>query len=94
VPDPQAPGWRAVVVLSNSGQMHYRPSGDLEVLDESGKVVESAKFVPMPVLPKRDQNFVFPLNLGGPGQYTLRARVDLGGAEIQEATARVTASKP
>jgi hypothetical protein len=95
VADPKAPAWRAVVVMANPGQMHYRPSGDLDVLDAAGTVVESAKFVPMPVLPRRDQNFVFPLKLaGGPGTYTLRARVDLGGAEIQEATVRVTAEKP
>ena len=94
VPDPKDPGWRAVVVLANPSLMHYRPNGELDVLDEAGNVVESAKFVPMPVLPKRDQRFLFPLKLaGGPGKYTLRARVDLGGADIQEATALVVASK-
>jgi hypothetical protein len=88
---PQA--WRAVVVLANPSQMHFRPAGDLDVLDAAGKVVESVKFVPLPVLPKRDQNFIFPLKLAaGPGKYTLRARVDLGGNEIQEATALATAA--
>jgi len=95
VPDPKQPGWKATVVLSNSGLMHFRPTGDLDVLNETGKVVETVHFVPLPVLPKRDQNFVFPLTLaGGPGTYTLRARVDLGANEIQEATARVVATKP
>jgi len=95
VSDPKQPGWRAVVVLANPSLMHYRPSGDLDVLDEAGKVVESAKFVPMPVLPRRDQRFLFPLKLAaGPGKYTLRARVDLGGSDIQEATALVVATKP
>lgn len=90
------PAWRAVVVLANPSQMHYRPSGELDVLDESGKVVESATFVSLPVLPKRDQNFIFPLKLAaGPGKYILRARVDLGGSDIQEASALVTtAPKP
>jgi hypothetical protein len=93
--DPKRPCWRAVVVLSNPGLMHFRPIGDLDVLDDSGKVVESVKFVPMPVLPRRDQNFILPLQLtGGPGKYTLRARVDLGGNEIQEATALVVAHQP
>jgi hypothetical protein len=95
VADPRAPGWKATVVLSNAGLMHYRPIGDLDVLDSQGKLVQSAHFVPLPVLPKRDQNFVFPLKLAdGPGKYTLRARVDLGGNEIQEATALVVAQKP
>jgi hypothetical protein len=90
----QPPGWRAVVVLANPSLMHYRPTGDLDVLDEAGKVVESVKFVPLPVLPKRDQRFIFPLKLaGGPGQYTLRVRVDLGGSEILEATAVVVATR-
>jgi hypothetical protein len=94
LPDPKSPVWRAVVTLSNPSLMHYRPSGDLDVIDEAGQVVETIKFVPMPVLPRRDQNFVMPLKLaGGPGNYTLRARVDLGGAEVQEATARVVAEK-
>jgi hypothetical protein len=96
VPDPKTPAWRAVVTLHNAGLMHFRPIGDLELLNADGSVVvETAHFVPMPVLPKRDQNFVFPLKLaGGPGKYTLRARVDLGGNEIQEATAIVEAVKP
>jgi len=94
VPNAQPPGWRAVVVLANPSLMHYRPSGDLDVLDEAGKVVESAKFVPMPVLPKREQRFLFPLKIGsGPAKYTLRVRVDLGGSEIEEATAVVSPTK-
>ena len=95
VPSPKQPGWRAVVVIANPSLMHFRPSGDLDVLDEAGSVVESAKFASAPVLPKRDQNFIFPLQLaGGPGRYTLRARVDLGANEIQEATALVVAARP
>lgn len=94
VPDPQSPGWRAIVTITNSGLMHFRPIGDLDVLDPAGAVVESVHFTPLPVLPKRDQNFVFPLKLArGEGNYTLRARVDLGGSEIQEATASVVAAK-
>jgi hypothetical protein len=95
VNDPKGPAWRAVVTITNSGFMHFRPEGDLDVLDESGVVVETAHFVPLPVLPKRDQDFPFPLKLAaGEGKYTLRARVDIGGNEIQEATANVVAAKP
>jgi len=95
VPDPKTPEWTAVVTFSNPGLMHYRPVGSLEVLDESGAVIETTPFTPLPVLPKREQNFVFPLKLThGEGRYTLRARVDLGGNEIQEATASVVATKP
>jgi len=93
--DAKAPIWRAVVTIRNGGLLYFRPVGDLDVLNAEGTVVETVRFVPLPVLPKRDQNFVFPLKLaGGPGKYTLRARVDLGGNEIQEATALVVAAKP
>jgi len=91
----QDKGWRAVVSIENRGLMYFRPSGELEVIDASGAVVESANFVPMPVLPRRVQQFQFPLKLAsGPGPYTLRARVDLGGDEIQEASAAVSAQRP
>ena len=93
--DPQDSGWRAVVTIHNWSLMHFRPVGDLDVLAADGTLVESVHFVPLPVLPKRDQNFVFPLKLAaGLGHYTLRARVDLGDNEIQEATALVVATKP
>jgi len=88
------PLWRAVVTFTNSGLMYYRPDGDLDVLNEKNEVVETAHFVPLPVLPKRDQNFLIPLKLTAEGKYTLRARVDLGANEIQEATVRVVAAKP
>jgi hypothetical protein len=94
VPDPVHPIWRAVVTIANAGLMYFRPQGDLELLDEKETVVETAHFAPLPVLPKRDQNFLFPLKLSAEGTYSLRARIDLGGDEIQEATARVVASKP
>jgi hypothetical protein len=94
VADAQSPGWRAVVTFHNAGLMHFRPMGDLDVLNAGGAVVETAHFVPMPVLPMRDQNFLFPLKLAAGQKYTLRARVDLGGNEIQEATALVVAAKP
>lgn len=91
--DPKSAGWRAVVTFHNGGFMHFRPVGDLDILNADGKVVETVRFTPLPVLPKRDQNFVFPLKLsGGSGRYALRARVDVGGEEIQEATALVEAT--
>jgi hypothetical protein len=93
LPNAKNPIWQAVVTINNAGLMHFRPEGDLDVLNENGVVVETAHFVPMPVLPMRDQNFLFPLKLAA-GKYTLRVRVDLGGNEIQEATALVVAAKP
>jgi len=93
VPDPKQPSWRAVVVIENPSLMHMRPAGELAVLDASGKLLESLKFNSVPILPRRPQRFLFPLTVPvtAGASYTLRARVDLGLAEIQEATVEVTA---
>jgi hypothetical protein len=88
--------WRAVVILENSGLMLYRPSGELQVVDPTGKVIESQKMPSFPVLPKREQRFLVPLKSDlSPGEYKLRARIDVGN-EIQEASAvvRAEASRP
>jgi hypothetical protein len=83
--------WRAVVIMENSGLMLYRPAGDVEIVDVSGKVVESLKLTSFPALPMRQQRYVLPLKTSlSPGPYTLRARIEVGG-EIQEASVAVTA---
>jgi hypothetical protein len=83
-------GWRAVVVMANSGLMHYRTSGDLVVIDSNGKEIEKHDLSNIPVLPKRDQRLIVPLQatLAG-GSYTLRTRVDIGTQEILEGTVQV-----
>ncbi len=88
VPDPKQPGWRAVVTIKNWSYMHFRPTGELQLLDAAGAVIEQTAFQPLPVLPQREQQFLFPLKAPVQGnRYTLRARVDIGTNEIQEATA-------
>ena len=92
--DPKEP-WRAVVVLKNFSDMHFRPSGELSLLDDAGNLVESNPFASLPVLPKREQPFLFPLKSAlAPGNYTLRARVDMGTADLQEGTTIVTVPQP
>ncbi len=84
--------WRAVVVMANRGGMYFRPTGKLDVLDAAGKVIESDDFQSIPVLPNREQRFLFPLSVPlEAGTYTLRARVDIGNGEIQEGKAVVSA---
>lgn len=86
---------QAVVVIENRGHMHFRPKGTLTVLDASGNTLETKDFQNLPVLPEREQRFLFPLGTDvRTGAYTLRARVDLGTGEIQEASAVVAAKKP
>lgn len=87
--------WRAVVIMANRGLMYFRPTGKLDVLDSEGKVIETQEFQSIPVLPNREQRFLFPLKAPlGTGTYTLRARVDVGGGEIQEGQAVVSADLP
>jgi hypothetical protein len=77
--------------MENSGLMLYRPVGDLEIVDSSGKVIQSKKLASFPVLPKRQQRFVLPLTGSlSPGPYTLKARIEVGG-EIQEGSVAVAA---
>lgn len=86
---PKSP-WRAVVVLRNSGSRYYRPKGTLDLVDDAGKVIKTLEFPSLPVLPNRDQRFLFPLEIDrDQTQFTLRARVSLGPPEILEAFARV-----
>ena len=88
--DSDQEGWQAVVVLENSGLMHYRPTGKIEVLDAEGKAVETADFPSLAVLRQRDQRFLFPLKTHlEEGHYKLRVRVDIGTGEIQEGSVDV-----
>ncbi len=93
VPGSTTDNWRAVVVMENYGYMHFRPAGALDIIDESGRLIQSAAFNPIPVLPKRRQQFQFPVQLPE-GSYTLKARIDLGAHELIEATAAVVARAP
>ena len=87
--------WRAVVVVRNWSYRYFRPSGEVDLLDDNGAVVETHPFPSLPVLPNREQRFLFPLTtVLKPHSYTLRARVDLGTDEIQEATVTVRPPGP
>ena len=87
--------WRAVVTVANNGDMYFRPEGKLDLLDESGKAVETLDVSPLPVLPRREQRFVIPLTRVDSGRtYTMRTRLDLGTHEIQEAAAEIRAIEP
>lgn len=85
------PEFVGVVTLANPSAMYFRPQGQLDLLDGTGRVVETVEMQQLPVLPKRDQRFLFHFKsqLDQP-QYTLRARVDIGNGVIQEGTTTVT----
>ena len=83
--------WSVVVLLENHGTMHFRPSGRLEVLDAQGNTLQSYPVPEYPVLPLRQQRFLFPLTGElPPAPYSLRVRVDIGTGVILEAVAQIT----
>jgi len=85
IPQSEQPAWRGVVVLDNPTSMHFRPVGEVVLLDGNGSVLETLPFISLPVLPKREQRFIFPLKTDlSMGEYKLRVRVDIGTNEIQE----------
>jgi hypothetical protein len=88
------PHWVGEVLLQNHSLTHFRPVGELSVLDNDGKVVESVTLTPLPALPNREQRYLVPFTTDlAPGTYTLRARVDFGTNVIEEGTALVRADQ-
>jgi hypothetical protein len=90
----EPPHWVGVVVLQNSGVTHFRPTGELSVLDLNDRILESVALTPLPALPKREQRYLVPFTRElVPGTYKLRARVDIGNNRIEEGTAVVRAEE-
>jgi hypothetical protein len=88
------PLWVGEVVLQNHCLTHFRPIGELALLDGNGKVMESVALTPLPALPQREQRYSVPFTTDlAPGTYTLRARVDFGTNVIEEGTALVHADQ-
>ena len=86
--------WVGEVVVENRSLTHFRPVGELSVLDADGKVLESQPITPLPALPKREQHYLVPFTRElSPGAYTLRARIDFGTNVIEEGTATVRAEQ-
>ena len=88
------PHWAGEVVVENHSSTHFRPVGELSMLDSDGKILESVALTPLPALPMREQRYIVPFTTDfAPGTYTLRARVDFGTNVIEEGTAVVHAEQ-
>jgi len=87
VVDPNTAGLRAIFRVENTGLTNLRGDGKVDVLDSTGKIIETEDFPTSVILPKRTQRVPLVLRHKlSDGDYTLRARVNLGTGEIQEAT--------
>jgi hypothetical protein len=83
---PDTSGYRAVISVENSGLTNLRGAGQVDIVNESGKVVQAGEFPPVVILQGRTQRLPVILSKKvESGTYTLRARVNLGNGEIQEA---------
>ncbi len=84
---PKTSGYRAVISVENSGLTNLRGAGKVDLINEAGDVIQASEFPTVVILPSRTQRLPVVLNPQMPnGTYTVRARVDLGNNEIQEAT--------
>ncbi len=83
--------WQATVRFENQGSKTFRVKGFVELRDADGRAVEHLEYATIPVLPKREQLFLFPLTSAlPPGTYSLYTQADVGLAEIYEGSVRVT----
>lgn len=83
--------WTGEVVIRNHSLTHFRPVGELSLINQDGNAVESVPLTSFPALPQREQRYsvVFTRDFP-PGSYTLRARVDFGTNVVEEGTAVVS----
>ena len=86
-------GLEILTRFANDGSTQYRVSGDLDVLDADGKSVRKFDYKSFPVLPGVSRSTVFPIDPPlPPGQYLLRAVIDVGGKDRLAAETRVRVS--
>jgi hypothetical protein len=95
VPGAKDGTWRAVLVLKNRGDYHFRPAGTVELYSSSGATLETIQIPAYPVLPQREQRYVLPAEIPNPADVRkLKAVVDLGGKETQESSIDVPPPAP
>lgn len=81
---------QVVALLENKGQKTFRVKGFMEVRTPDGKKMEGGEYNTIPVLPERQQQFLFPLKTAlAPGKYTLYTQADVGLPEILEGSVSV-----
>jgi hypothetical protein len=86
IADPGKTSYRAVFNVENSGLTNLRGAGTVEIVNDRGEAVQTGEFPPVVILPKRSQRIPLPLSPAlKDGNYILRAHVNLGTGEIQEA---------
>jgi P pilus assembly chaperone PapD len=81
--EPKKGGINFILVLQNTGKVHYRAKGTITVTDSKGENVFEAEIPDAPVLPGGEREIRIPYDKPVPkGQYSAMAVVDLGNKEL------------
>lgn len=75
-------GYQVVIYYENTGNVHQRVSGSLEVIDRTGAVVQKLELEEFPILPGAARRIAANLPLLARGIYQLRAVMDYGGETL------------
>jgi len=90
IPGAKHGAWQTVLVLRNRGAYHFRPIGSVHLLSATGATLETIEVPAFPALPRREQRYLIPAGLTNPSEVRkIKASVDLGSHEIQEASVDV-----
>jgi len=82
--------YEIVTEFANEGTTQYRVSGDVELLDSEGRSIQKLEYKSFPVLPGIAREAAFAVDAPlPPGQYLLRAIVDVGAKERLAAETKV-----
>lgn len=83
--------YEIVTEFGNEGSTQYRVAGSAELVASDGRSIRKFEYKSFPVLPGVDREATFRLDEPlAPGQYLLRAVIDVGGRERLGAETRVT----
>lgn len=95
VPDAGGGHWVAVVTVANQGDYYFRAQGDVELLDEAGKVLQKAPVNSTAILPQRSQRILVPLaSVVEARMNQLKVTMDLSQVGQEEVSAQVTPALP
>ena len=79
---PGEEGYQVEVYYENTGNVHQRVAGTLEVIDRTGAVVQELELGEFPILPGAVRRVAANLPLLARGIYQLRAVMDYGGETL------------
>lgn len=87
-------GWQLAVPFSNSGETHYRLTGQVLVKDSSGGTIQTLEMDSSPIHPQTSVRVEFPIDALPKGEYTMEIQLKFGSKIlVKEAAVEVEAAK-